>query len=85
MNCFHCWFVFLIKIKLEKIYKYRNNLVYFASLLSDFFSLINKFKHIYIQPDYTNIEFYDLKFESFGYYLGKWDSCLCCCSESGPL
>ena len=47
-NCFHCWFVFLIKIKLENIYKYRNNLIYFASLLSDFFSLINKFKYINI-------------------------------------
>ena len=25
MNCFHCWFLFFIKIKLEKLYKQRNN------------------------------------------------------------
>ena len=82
-NCFHCWFVFLMEIKLKKLYKHKNKLIRFTSLLTDFFSFINKFKYIYIRPDYTNVKYFDLRHESFHYYLN--DSCLCCCSESGPL
>ena len=82
-NCFHCWFVFLMEIKLKNLYKRKNNLIRFISLLTDFFSFINKFKYIYIRPDYTNVKYFDLRHESFHYYLN--DSCLCCCSESGPL
>ena len=36
-NCFHCWFIMMIEIKVNKIYKKRNNLVHFASSLTDFF------------------------------------------------
>lgn len=25
-NCFHCWFLFMLEIKIKLIYKYRNNL-----------------------------------------------------------
>ena len=82
-NCFHCWFVFLMEIKLKKLYKHKNKLIRFTSLLTGFFSFINKFKYIYIRPDYTNVKYFDLRHESFHYYLN--DSCLCCCSESGPL
>ena len=32
-NCFHCWFTFLIEIKIKIIYKKRNNLVQLAILL----------------------------------------------------
>ena len=45
-NCFHCWFVFLIEIKLEILHKHRNNLIYFVSLFQDFFLFTNKFKYI---------------------------------------
>ena len=85
-NCFHCWFVFLMEIKLKKLYKDKNNLIRFTSLLIDFFSFINKFKYIYVQPDHTNVKYFDLRCESFHYYLSENDSCLCCCcSESGPF
>ena len=85
-NCFHCWFVFLMEIKLKKLYKDKNNLIRFTSLLIDFFSFINKFKYIYVQPDHTNVKYFDLRYESFHYYLSENDSCLCCCcSESGPF
>ena len=85
-NCFHCWFVFLMEIKLKKLYKHKNNLIRFTSLPIDFFSFINKFKYIYVQPDYTNVKYFDLRHESFHYYLSENDSCLCCCCpESGPF
>ena len=80
-NCFHCWFVFLIEIKLDKLHKYRNNLIYFVSLFQDFFLFINKFKYIYILPNYTNKKYSDLKYESFSYYLSVNDPCLCYHSE----
>ena len=74
-NCFHCWFVFLIKIKINIIYKKRNNLVHLASLLIDFFKLINKFKYIYQKPDYQNMDF-DY-YNSFNWYFNENLSCLC--------
>ena len=75
-----------MEIKLKKLYKDKNNLIRFTSLLIDFFSFINKFKYIYVQPDYTNVKYFDLRRESFHYYLSESDSCLsCCCSESGPF
>ena len=83
MNCFHCWFVLFIKIKVEKLYKHRNNLVYFASLLIDFFSFINKYKYIYIRSDFANIKY--LHPESFNFYLSTNDPCLCYCPESGRI
>ena len=66
-NCCHCWFVFLTEIKLDK--------------LQDFFLFINKFKYIYILPNYTNKKYFDLKYESFSYYLSVNDSCSCYHSE----
>ena len=84
-SCFHCWFIILIEIKLKILYKYRNNLIHFTSLLIDFFSFINKFKYIYIRPDYTNSQYFDLRHKFFHYYLNENDSCLCYCSESGPF
>ena len=85
-NCFHCWFVFLMKIKLRKLYKYKNNLIRFTSLPIDFFSFMIKFKYIYVQPDYTNVKYFNLRCESFHQYLSENDSCLCCCcSESVPF
>ena len=36
-NCFHCSFIMMIEIKVNKIYKKRNNLVHSASSLADFF------------------------------------------------
>ena len=80
-NYFHCCFVFLIEIKLDKLHKYRNNLIYFVSLLQDFFLFMNKFKYIYILPNYTNKKHFDLKYESFSYYLSVNDPCLCYHSE----
>ena len=84
-NCSHWWFVFLMEIKLETLYKYRNNLIRFTSLPIDFFSFINQFKYIYIRPGYTNVEHFDLMIESFHYYLNEDNSLLCNCSDSGPL
>ena len=84
-NCFHCWFVFLMEIKLKTLYKYKNNLIRFTSLLIDFLSFINQFKYIYVRPNYTNVEYFDLKSGSFHYYLDKNDSYLCYCSDSGPF
>ena len=43
-NCLNCWFLFMVEIKIKKIFKNRNKIVYLASLLSDFFAFINKFK-----------------------------------------
>ena len=55
-NCFHCWFLFMMEIKVKKHFKYRNNIVHFASLLGDFFTFINKFKYIYIKTlNYTTM------------------------------
>ena len=76
-NCFHCWFLFMIEIKVKILFKYRNNIVRFASLLGDFFSFINKLKYIYISPDFQNSEYYDVLYNSFSYYLNENDSCLC--------
>ena len=47
-----------------------------TSLLKDLFSFVNKFKYVYIWPDYTNIKYFDLRHESFHYYLNENDSCL---------
>ena len=46
-NCFHCWFIMMIEIKVNKIYKKRNNLVHFASSLADFFLLFQLNLNIY--------------------------------------
>ena len=66
-----------MEIKLETLYKYRNNLIRFT--------FINQFKYIYIRPGYTNVEHFDLMIESFHYYLNEDNSLLCNCSDSGPL
>ena len=84
-NYFYCWFAFLMEIKLKTLYKYRNNLICFTSLLLDFFSFINQSKYVYVQPNYTNDEYFNLKCESFHYYLNERDSCLCYGSVSGPF
>ena len=36
-NCFHCWFTFLIEIKVKNIYKKRKSLVHLANLLTEIF------------------------------------------------
>ena len=75
-NCFHCWFIFLVEIKIKIIYKKRNNLVHSASLLIDFFNLINKFKYIYQRPNYQNIVETNY-YETFNSYLNENLGCLC--------
>ena len=81
-NCFYCWFAFLIKIKIEIIYKKKDNLIHLASLLIEFFKLLNKFKHIYVQPNYEKIDYFD-NYETFNYYLNPNLGCLCCNKRSG--
>ena len=62
-NCFFCWLVKMVELKVNILFKYRNNLVYFISLLDDFFKFINKYEYIYTSPNFQNIE-YDY-FETF--------------------
>ena len=31
------------------------------------------------------MKYFDLRHESFNYYLSEWDPCLCYCSESGTI
>ena len=74
-NCFHCWFLFTLEIKIKLIHKYRNNLVQLASLLIKFFEFINKYKYIYQCPNYQNMELdYYNQFEE---YLDEKLGCLC--------
>ena len=84
-NCFHCWFLFMIEIKVKILFKYRNSIVHFASLLADFSAFINEFKYIYLSPDFENSEHYVSMFNSFSYFVNEYDSCLCYCPPSGPL
>ena len=84
-NCFHCWFLFMVEIKVKILLKYKNNIVHFPSLLSDFFSFVNKFNYIYYSPDFENSEYYDSMYNSFSYFLDKYDSCLCYHPPSGPF
>ena len=79
-NCFHCWFIFLIEIKVKNIYKKRESLVHLASLLTEFFNLINKFKYIYQTPNYQNMEYN--YYEIFTYYLNENLGCLCTNNKS---
>ena len=74
-NCFHCWFSFLIEIKVKNIYKKKDSLVHLVSLLTEFFSLINKFKYIYVRPNYQKMELE--YYETFNYYLNPNLGCLC--------
>ena len=80
-NCFHCWFTFLIEIKIKIVFKKRDNLVHLASSLIEFFKLINKFKYIYVQPNYEEINHFD-NYESFNYYLNPNLGCLCYNNDS---
>ena len=75
-NCFYCWFAFLIETKIKIIYKKRNNLVHLVSLLIEFFKLINKFKYIYVGPNYEKMDYFD-NYETFNYYLNPNFGCLC--------
>ena len=84
-NCFHCWFAFMIKIKVKKLFKYKNNVVHFASPLGDFFLFINKFRYIYFSPNFENIEHFDAMFYSFCYYLDENEPCLCHHLPAGPF
>lgn len=82
-NCFYCWFLFLIKIKVKIIYKKKDNLVHLCSCLIEFFTLIDKFKHIYIRPNYDNIDKYEVSwwfnaYETFKLYFEANYVCLCC-------
>ena len=47
----------MVEIKVNLLFKYKNNLVYFASLLDDFFKFINKYKYIYTSPNFQNIKY----------------------------
>ena len=76
-NCFFFWFVNMVEIKVNILFKYKNNLVRFVSLLDDFFKFINKYKYIYTSPNFQNIE-YDY-FETFYFYLDPYKLYLCCC------
>ena len=80
-NYFYCWFTFLIKIKVKIIYKKKDNLVHLASALIEFFELVNKFKYIYIRPNYEKIDYFD-NYETFNYYLNPNLGCLCCNNKS---
>ena len=84
-NCFHCWFIFMVEIKVKKLFKYKNNIVHFASLLGDFFSFINALKYIYCSVDFQNSEYYDSMYYSFSYYLDQYEPCLCHHPPSGPF
>ena len=84
-NCFHFWFVFMLEIKVKKPFNKRNNIVHFTSLLIDFFSFINKFKYIYLSPDFQNSKYFDSMFDSFPHFLNEYDSCLCYHPQSGPF
>ena len=76
-NCFFCWFVNMFEIKVELLFKYRNNMVRLISLLDNFLKFIDKYKYIYISPNFQNME-YDF-FETFNFYLDLYKLCLCCC------
>ena len=77
-NCFFfCWFVSLVEIKVEILFKHRHNLVRFVSLLGDFFKLINKYKYIHTSPNFQNVE-YDYV-HTFNFYLEPLKLCLRCC------
>ena len=56
----------MVELKVNILFKYRNNLVYFISLLDDFFKFINKYEYIYTSPNFQNIE-YDY-FETFIFF-----------------
>ena len=84
-NCFHCWFLFMVEIKVKELFEYRKNIVRFASLLGDFFAFINKFKYICMSRNFSNSEYYDSMYNSFSYYLDEYDSCLCYHPPSGPF
>ena len=84
-NCFHCWFLLLVEIKVKIIFEYRNNIFRFASLLGDFFKLINEFKYIYLLPNFKNTKYYDSMFNFFSYYLNEYDSCFCYCPPTGSF
>ena len=78
----------MVKIKIKIFFKNRNNIVHFAYLLIDFFTFINKFKYIYLSPDFSKVELNyenDLLYNSFHYYLNEWDSCLCYHALCGPF
>ena len=66
----------MIEIKIKIFFKNRDKIVHFASLLSDFFAFINKFKYIDASPDFSNVEI-DMLYDSFHYYLNETDPCLC--------
>ena len=84
-NCFRCWFCLMVEIKVKKLWNKRNNIVHFTSLLADFFSFLNKFKHIYTTPDFDEIGTFDELRNSFGYFLDDFAPCLCCHGEEGPI
>ena len=84
-NCFHCWFVFKLEIKVKNLFKYKDNLVHFASLLGVFFLFINEFKYIYFLPNFENIEHSDAMFDSFCYYLDENSPSLCHHPPAGPF
>ena len=83
-NCFHCWFLFMLEIKIKIFFKNRDKIIHFASLLSDFFAFINKFKYIYVSPDFSNVEI-DMSYDSFHYHLNETDPCLCYHLSYGPF
>ena len=78
-------FSLLVEIKVKKLFKYRNNIVHFASLLGDFFSFINEFKYIYCSVDFQNSEYCNSMYYSFSYYLDQYEPCLCHHPPSGPF
>ena len=84
-NCFHCWFVMMVEIKVKKIYAKRNNIVHFASSLADFFSFLVKFKHINSRPNYEPVSEFDGPYVAFGYFLDEWAPCFCLHGEGGPF
>ena len=84
-SCFHCWFVFMLEIKVKKLFKHKDNLVYFASLLGDFFLFLNESKYIYFSPNFENIEHIDAMFYCFCYYLDEYNPCLNHHPPAGPF
>ena len=74
-NCFYCWFLFMLEIKVKIIYKYKDNPVHLASLLIEFFYFLNEYHYIYQRLNYQNMEF-DY-YEHFNDYLDVNLGCLC--------
>ena len=69
-----------MKIKIKTIIKKRNNLIHLASELQKFFTFINEFKYIYLQPNNKfniNNIFDNENFETFDFYLNENYGCLC--------